>query len=283
MLKVLKAGLRTTIQDNGRFGYKHFGVPSSGCLDQYSANLANMLLGNPNNSAVLEATIMGPTLEFSSVTQLCICGADMSPKLNNNPITNNHVFNIKAGDVLNFGHLNYGARVYIAIKDGFQTQVVMDSRSYYQNITLQEQIEKGDLIDYSETKTQRKAERAPVKIDKNHFESIEIKCLVGPEFSLLSSVQKKRLLEQEFSLSKEYSRMGFQLNELLNNELPSILSSAVLPGTVQLTSSGKLIVLMRDCQTTGGYPRVLQLTEHAINRLAQKKTNDKIQFKLINV
>jgi allophanate hydrolase subunit 2 len=70
------------------------------------------------------------------------------------------------------------------------------------------------------------------------------------------------------------------LNETIPNTLPSILTSAVLPGTVQLTPSGKLIILMRDCQVTGGYPRVLQVSEESINRLSQKITGDKIQFVL---
>ncbi|MBT8302888.1 MAG: biotin-dependent carboxyltransferase family protein, partial [Bacteroidia bacterium] len=88
-----------------------------------------------------------------------------------------------------------------------------------------------------------------------------------------------KLFNQEFTISNTHSRMGYQLNEFLENDLKSILTSHVLPGTVQLTPSGKLLVLMRDAQTTGGYPRVLQLSESAINLMAQKNTNDKISFK----
>ncbi len=97
---------------------------------------------------------------------------------------------------------------------------------------------------------------------------------------MLSAKQKGVFNSTEFAISTNNSRMGYQLNELLENDFSSMLTSAVLPGTVQLTPSGKLIVLMRDCQVTGGYPRVLQLTEKSINSLAQKTTGDSFRFVL---
>ena len=118
------------------------------------------------------------------------------------------------------------------------------------------------------------------KLVKDHFESQMITCSKGPEFDSLSASQKEVFANQSFTISNDNSRMGYRLNEVFENALPSILTSSALPGTVQLTPSGKLIILMRDCQVTGGYPRVLQLTNTAINQLAQKKTNDTFQFVL---
>jgi allophanate hydrolase subunit 2 len=89
------------------------------------------------------------------------------------------------------------------------------------------------------------------------------------------------LFKQEFTISKDNNRMAYQLDEIITNELGDIITSLVLPGTVQLTPSGKLIVLMRDCQTTGGYPRILQLSDNSIDTLAQKMTGQKITLQLL--
>jgi len=107
-------------------------------------------------------------------------------------------------------------------------------------------------------------------------------CSKGPEFNLLSDAQQKILTKNLFTISNDNNRTGYRLEEQVKNNLDSILTSGVLPGTVQLTPSGVLIVLMRDCQVTGGYPRVLQLTESAINQMAQKTTHDTFQFILKN-
>jgi allophanate hydrolase subunit 2 len=121
------------------------------------------------------------------------------------------------------------------------------------------------------------------KIKNLDFTENELKTYPGPEFEDLSSNQKKLLEATKFTISNLNNRMGYQLNELIENSLNPIITSAVLPGTVQLTPGGKLIVLMRDAQTTGGYPRVLQLSDQAINLLAQKKTSDKVTFSMISM
>jgi allophanate hydrolase subunit 2 len=102
----------------------------------------------------------------------------------------------------------------------------------------------------------------------------------GPEFDLLSDRQLETLFSREFTIAKENNRMAYQLNESLASHNTTMLTSATLPGTVQLTPSGKLIILMRDGQTTGGYPRILQMTERAISILSQKKFGDQVAFQL---
>ncbi len=282
MIRVLKAGLWTSIQDRGRFTYKHLGVPSAGCMDQVSADLANLLLNNPIHAAVLEMTMMGPALEFQSSSHIVVCGADISAKINQQPISVNCVYKIQEGDVLSFAHLNYGARAYLAVKGGFQTENELGSRSYYQGITRQAKLEKGDLLDILPLPNRDFQKHALVKVNKTHFSNDCMSCFAGPEYALLNATQKSILEKQYFTLSSLQTRMGFQLTETIRNNLNPILSSAVMPGTIQLTPSGKLIVLMRDSHTTGGYPRILQLNESSINQLSQKRPNDKIIFKLKN-
>ncbi|ULC58473.1 biotin-dependent carboxyltransferase family protein [Flaviramulus sp. BrNp1-15] len=280
MIKVLKPGFYSTIQDFGRSGFQEFGVPYSGVMDKKAAALANALLGNNENDAVLEITMMGPTLQFKSQTYIAISGADMSAKINNQAIQLNKIISVKPDDVLSFGKLITGFRSYLAVSGGFKTETVMNSKSMYQNITKQFILRKNDEIAILESSKFDGIQNASVKIDSSYISSKTIEVFKGTEFDCLSKNQQDILFSKDFTISKDNNRMAYQLNETLSNNLKPIITSAVLPGTIQLTPSGKLIVLMRDCQTTGGYPRVLQLKESAISILAQKFTGNTISFKL---
>ena len=121
---------------------------------------------------------------------------------------------------------------------------------------------------------------AKVRFYSSYFESPILKVTKGPEFSKLSLEQQELLCSQNFEVSKHNNRMAYQLLPLFHNSLDSIFTAPVLPGTIQLTPSGQLIVLMKDCQTTGGYPRVLQLTEESINILSQKFTGASVLMRL---
>jgi len=280
MIKVLKSGFYTTIQDKGRVGFASLGVPVSGAMDSYSSDLANRILNNSLDCAFLEITLGGCKLQFLSKTTMCISGGDFSPTINNQPILLNSKISIQENDILSFGKVNFGVCCYLAVKRGIQSDIKLGSRSSFKNITPNFLLKSGDYLPISNLKVDLGTTSSQVKVNKNHFESKIMECFRGPEFEALDIHQQKILFETEFSVSKDINRMGYKLNEILENNIPSILTSAVLPGTVQLTPSGKLIVLMRDCQVTGGYPRVLHVSEESINRLSQKMTGDKIQFVL---
>ncbi|MFI1743351.1 biotin-dependent carboxyltransferase family protein [Thalassobellus sediminis] len=281
MVKVLKAGFYSSIQDLGRFGYQEYGVPYSGVMDVLSASMANSLLDNDVNSAVIEITMTGPTLQFFKATTICISGADISPQLNKLSLKLNKAISVKSGDVLSFGKLNSGFRSYLAISGGFKTEKVMQSQSMYKGITDRFMLSKDDELDFEEKIVLANAANAAIKVNDSHFDSNIIEVFKGPEFDLLSQDQQKELFSKAYSISKDNNRMAYQLEAVLENDLKPIITSPVLPGTVQLTPSGKLIVLMRDCQTTGGYPRVLQLKESAINVLSQKYTGQSVLFELV--
>ena len=278
MLKVLKSGFYTTIQDEGRFGYRDKGVPVSGVMDVSVVRTANRLLENDDNAAVLEITMTGPTLQFEEDTFIVLAGAEMSATLNNTPISNYNVIQIKAGDILSYGRLLKGFRGYLAIKEGFKSTEVLGSRSQYFPIT-----KRGSLKDNRELAYDALSTFAP-KISElkavSLLDEMVLEVSKGPEFDLLDDGQLESLFVKEFSVAKENNRMGYQFNEKIKGHDKSMLTSATLPGTVQLTPSGKLIVLMKDGQTTGGYPRIVQLSDKAICILAQKRSGDRISFKL---
>ncbi len=280
MLKILKSGFYTTIQDAGRFGHRVYGVPVSGPMDAYSSQFANAILGNTNDEALLELTMTGPTLHFLEPTLIAISGADMQPKLNNRPIKMNVSISIQANDIVRFSNNLSGFRAYLAIKDGFLSETVLGSRSMYTPITKASRIMINDTLEYSSIGYNQRELNANVKYNKDIIEDYILDVYKGPEFNTLTNNKQNQLLETSLSVSKHNSRMAYQLEPLFKNDLEPILTAPVLPGTIQLTPSGQLIVLMRDCQTTGGYPRVLQLTEKAINILSQKRTENCLKLRL---
>ncbi|XCF05227.1 biotin-dependent carboxyltransferase family protein [Tamlana crocina] len=281
MVKVLKPGLYSTVQDFGRTGYQEFGVPYSGTMDHYAAKIVNMLLGNDENAAVIEMTMTGASLQFECDTLISISGANMSPELNKKKIPINKAVAVKQGDVLSFGKLQSGFRSYLGILSGFKTEKILNSRSMYVPITHAQVLKKGEILPVENLPFGHSRKHAQIKIDKSYLSSETLEVFKGPEFDRLTITQQKTLLKTKFSISKDNNRMAYQLEGRFENKLDPIITSAVMPGTVQLTPSGKLIILMRDCQTTGGYPRVLQLADNALNVMAQKFTGQTVSFMML--
>tara|TARA_B100001146_G_scaffold169722_1_gene150546 strand:+ start:3119 stop:3958 length:840 start_codon:yes stop_codon:yes gene_type:complete len=278
MIKVIDPGFYTSIQDKGRFGFQNYGVPVSGCMDENSAKIANQILRNLTSSALLELTMTGCSLEFKKDTIIAVTGSDMNAKLNGSSIQMYNKIDVKKGDLLSFGRFEYGFRTYIAFQGGIKSEKVMKSRSMYNGITKSFKIQKNDKIVLNNSINKSRSTNQE-KIQKLIL-SNNIECYKGPEFHKLSKENKENLLKKQFSISNNHNRMGYILNEKIKNNIKPIITSHVMPGTVQLTPGGKIIILMRDCQTTGGYPRILQLTNSAINILSQKMTNSEIKFNI---
>ncbi|MGP1993629.1 biotin-dependent carboxyltransferase family protein [Zobellia laminariae] len=278
MLKVLKSGLFTSVQDIGRYGYLNKGVPVAGYMDGFSAKKVNQLLDNDIRAAVLEITMTGPTLIFEEETYISMGGALLSVTLNNEPINNYEVIKVKKGDILSYGKLEKGFRNYLAVKGGFKAPLVLGSRSFFSSVTKKNHLADGSELEYDACSL---FEPKISKIIVDSFlDEKELKVTKGPEFESLSDKQLEMLFGKKFSISNENNRMAYKLEEKIEGLKTSMITSATLPGTVQLTPSGKLIILMKDGQTTGGYPRILQLSDRAISVLAQKKYGDEVQFKL---
>ena len=276
MIVILHPGIYCSVQDQGRFGHTKIGVPQAGCADTYAAKMANVLLKNHEKDALIEITFGQGEFKFTSDTYICLTGGDFSPKLNGKLIKMQSVYFIKKDSVLSFGKRVYGARVYLSVQGGIQTETVYGSRSFFDGIA-QQKLGKGAMLPILPIQKYADNNFSRVRVSEKYFTTIYLPCLKGPEFFKLNQEQQRKLFTP-FSISDDNNRVGYRLKESLENNLSSILTSAVLPGTVQLTPSGKCIILLQDCQVTGGYPRILQLSEIAIARVSQKITGDKIQF-----
>ena len=278
-VQVIKPGFYTSIQDLGRLKSSRFGVPQSGAMDRLSAQKANLLVNNPENAAVLEITMTGPELVFDGECQIAICGAHFEVFLNDSPLARAKAYAVPTGSRLRFGALKEGFRAYLAVSGGLLTEQVLNSRSQYAGITQKARLEKGDVLPYAESETSKRS-RARVNFQDSGVFDSKIEVFRGPEFELLEKELQKALFSKDFSIAPTSNRMAIGFNERLPNALKGIVTAPVIPGTVQLTPNGNLIALMRDCQVTGGYPRVLQLSEKGISALAQKRAGEVVGFEL---
>jgi len=281
MIKVIKAGIYSSIQDGGRFGYRDCGVPISGFMDAISANQANLLVNNSYDAAVLEMAYVGCELKFLQDTFISITGAVCEILLDDRAVTHNQLIAVKQGERLKFNPCRANVYVYLAVAGGFQTEKTLNSRSFYHRISKQAQLYHGDMLAIK-THVQPILNRCKVAVNSQHLNSNKIKVTPGPEYDRLDKSVKKQIFTHKFKLSPQSNRMAYKLisNSSVKLYANEIITSAVQAGTVQLTPAGELIVLMRDAQTTGGYARVLQLSENAINQLVQIPAGRTIYFNL---
>lgn len=281
-VKLLTSGFLTSIQDEGRFGCVKYGVPRSGAMDQKSYRFANLLLGNDENDACLEWVFQAPVLQFLSDTVIVLAGAEVEAFLNDKKVEMYTPIQVCENDILRIGRCRNKVYGYVGIKNRFLTSVVLNSRSFYNSVTEVDLLKSKDEIECKMnanfTKKYSSFSRPILEVN-----DVVLEVYIGPEFDLLSKEQQVQIRDASFTISNTFNRMAIRLKEKMVNSILSILSAPVLPGTIQLTPAGDLMVLMRDCQTTGGYPRILQLSEDAIDIIAQLRMGKQFRFELVEL
>lgn len=274
-------GMMTSVQDWARYDMVHFGVPYSGVMDRISMTLVNHLLHNPENAAVLEMAHVGPKMIFEMPTRIAFAGAEADIYLNEKPIKLGKVYEVGEDAVVEVKKFRRRQWLYMGVQGGLESEMVGNSRSWFPAITPRSKVVKGDSITYLYEDRYFPPEDSHSKIKDNWYKENVLKVFAGPEWEQLPKLLHNRILSKTFTVSEQINRMAYQLEEDIENDLEPILTAPVYPGTVQLTPSGKLIVLMRDAQVTGGYPRILQVDIHSLNILAQKRSGEKIKFSII--
>ncbi|WP_077325394.1 5-oxoprolinase subunit C family protein [Virgibacillus siamensis] len=304
-IKVAKPGLLTTVQDSGRYGYQKYGVIVSGVMDVDSTRLANLLVDNESDAAVLEMTITGPTIEFQEDALIAICGGDMSPEINDKPVQMNKAVWVKKASTLKFKSVRTGCRTYMALAGGIDVPPVMDSRSTYLRAGIGgfngRALQKNDRLPVgSPSKSaammikqmQKQAGAAHflemdwgVSLDSlnDYRDGAVIRTIPGRQSEWFTEESRSLYLSEAFSVSTQSDRMGYRLNgpELALQSRKELLSEAVAFGTIQVPPDGNPIVLMADRQTTGGYPKIGQVITVDLPAMAQLKPGEKIYFKEI--
>lgn len=282
---VIEPGILTTTQDAGRKGFRRYGINPSGFMDTTAARIANILVSNQEDEAVLEMHFPAPVLKFEEPAFFSLCGADFKAKLNETEVENWHPLVAKKGDVLSFAEKVLGARLYLAVSGGFEIEKWLGSASANLKVGFGRPLRKGDriLIKRRTTIKLRNYKVSTSLIPRySHFPTVRI--LAGPEFEKLTAISIQNLLEESYRISLDSDRMGFRLEgkPLYLIEEFEMVSSVVDFGTIQLLPNGQMILLMADHQTTGGYPRIAQIAKVDLPLVAQLNPNDKIYFKMIS-
>ncbi|AWC32933.1 biotin-dependent carboxyltransferase family protein [Bacillus cytotoxicus] len=297
-VEVLHAGMFTTVQDIGRYHYQQYGVPVGGAMDRMALRIANILVGNKENEAGLEITMMGPKLLIKKTTLLATGGADIGAVLNGEPIPLWRPIVAKEGSMLCFRRGEFGCRTYVAFAGGIDVACSMGSKSTYVRASIGgiegRALKKGDqlqigipssvatcmiekLLDEKRIYTQwgvcrhilPKYSRYPV-----------IRIITDFEWNEFSKESQASFFTKEYKVSHYADRMGYRLKgeHLKRIEDYEVLSSAVTFGTVQVPPGGQPIILMADRQTTGGYPRIGNVISVDLPILAQLKPSDYVTF-----
>lgn len=293
MITFRKKGMLTTVQDQGRFGYQRYGMPVCGAMDRSAMELANLLVGNPRGEAVVEATIMGPTIVFDEPEVFAIAGGDFGPTLNGAPIENDRAYLAAAGDVLALPVARTGARAYVAFAGGLDLEEVMGSKATCLKAAIGgvegRVVQEGDCIalkapvDWLPDLEERVA---PASILPAYGNDVEVRFTYGPQDDLFSAAGKRTFTSSEYTLSDKSDRMGFRLDgpavERAAGSDGNIISDGICFGAIQITN-GQPIVMMADRQTTGGYPKIGCVITADLPLLAQLKAGDKVRFRAVSV
>ncbi|EEL64501.1 Regulator of kinase autophosphorylation inhibitor [Bacillus cereus F65185] len=293
----------TTVQDLGRSYYQQFGVPVGGAMDKNALRLINMLVGNEENEAGLEMTILGPKLLIKKTTLLAIGGVDMEPLLNGERIPLWRPILAEEGSMLCFGKVKSGCRAYVTFAGGIHIEGTMGSKSTYIRAAIGgiegRMLKKGDCFQigtYSEMANRfiqdlQKDERIKTKwvisnsVLPKYKKHPKLRVIADFEYDQFTEESRKAFFTKEYKVSNYADRMGYRVEgEVLNRiEEKEILSSPVTFGTIQVPNGGQPIILMADRQTTGGYPRMGNIISVDLPLLAQLKPGDYVSFEKITL
>ena len=284
-IRIESPGLLTTVQDFGRYGYQRFGMPVSGAADVFSMQLANLLVGNAQGMAVLEATLTGPQIMMMNDGFAAVCGGGMTPLLNGTEVPAHMTLEVQAGDLLSFEASSAGCRTYIAFDGGLAPDAIMGSRSTYLPAAVGglqgRPLRYGDTIPLGNTRKKATMRKVPASLLPGLAGPVEVRILAGPESSRMTFEGLKNLITSEYEVASDSDRMGLRLQGkpvALGAPGHQIISSGVVAGTLQVPGNGQPILLLADSQTTGGYARVAVAATVDMPLLAQLRPGDKLSF-----
>jgi len=289
-VQIVKQGIMDTLQDKGRYGFQHIGIPPCGYLDYLSAQLANVMVGNPIDAPIFELHFPASSFIFKEDQTICISGANFVPVLKDKSVAMNTAIHVCKNDTLHFMQPLLGKTCYLAIKGNIDSSLWLNSKSdFIAQIKTNDQfniIAWDADINKNNTLVDQKLESSIIdKVQKHIFNSNEIRFIPGPQWNDLSTESISNILKQPFYTSLNSNRMGYQLKgpSLQLMEEKTYLSSAVTRGTMQLLPNGELIVLMANHQTIGGYANIGQIILVDLPKLVQHKSDTLFHLNLTNV
>lgn len=282
---IIKAGIFTLIQDSGRFSYSHLGVCNSGVMDEYAAFMAHSLLKNSINTNILEIAFGNIELLAKDDTTISVCGANCEFFINNIEKKLWKTHKVYKNNTIKIGKIFKGQRVYVAVKGGFIIKKELDSNS----TTIKEnlggidanKLKNGDFLPYKKINTNLIQALKTKYIPLYNEDILELRILFSYQENYFN---KDILLNNIYTITNDFNRMACKLSgEKIKSNKNEIISEGISFGAVQITTSGDLIILLKERQTIGGYPKIGSIFSVDCFKLSQAKANQKIKFITINI
>jgi biotin-dependent carboxylase-like uncharacterized protein len=295
-INVIAPGLATTVQDLGRPGYYHIGIPISGGMDRFALRCANLLVGNDEGAAVLEVAFLGPQLEFTSDAMVAVTGAELPPKVDGSARETWTAFPVRRGQTLSFDFLRKGARAYIAVSGGIHVPVVLGSRSTYPLGALGghkgRKLEAGDELPVgSAVRTVMEGTSIPVGLRGTAAASAELRVMPGLYCHRLTGQSGRNFFEDTWKVAPEADRIGYRFRGGRPLEFvphiqpfgagsdPSNIVDAPYPyGSIQVPGGTEPIVLHRDAVSGGGYFMLGTVISADMDLLGQLQPHASVRF-----
>lgn len=300
-IKVIAAGLSTSIQDLGRPGYYHLGIPIGGAMDRFAIRCGNLLVGNPEDAAGLEAVFMGPELEFTEDTTIAVTGGELPPKIDGDTKETWTAIDVKAGQVLSFDYIRNGARAYIAIAGGIDTPAALGSRSTYGIGALGgvegRPIQAGDDLPVgNDHAIVRAGTTVPEHLRRKPGNPAELRVVPGLYWHRITEMSGSKFFEDTWKVAPEADRMGYRFQggaplDFVDREPPfgagsdpSNITDACYPyGSVQVPSGTEPIILHRDAVSGGGYFMIGTVISADMDLIGQLQPHTETRFIKVNM
>lgn len=303
-VRVVRAGLLTTVQDLGRYGRQHLGIVPCGAMDQVAHRVANALVGNPGTAPTLECTVLGPELLFARDSLVAMYGAAFEAKIAGEPFPASRPILVSAGSTLSTGAAGRGARAYLAIAGGFCVPEVLGSFSTYVPAGFGgfagRALKPGDVLAVAghgqgspEDRFRRASRKGSVPMSRMRTvrwaapeltvpfgDAFAVRALEGRHFGHFDAESREAFFGETWRVAPDSNRMGYRLAgpRLTRTKSVEILSEPTCLGTVQVPNDGTPIALMADHQTTGGYPKIAEIAGVDIPGLAQLAPGGRVRF-----
>jgi|TARA_B100001750_G_scaffold207599_1_gene186044 biotin-dependent carboxylase-like uncharacterized protein len=284
-ITILKPGVQTTIQDIGRYGYSHFGISSSGAADLFSFRLGNIIVGNPEELAGIEMTLLGGDFKFNSDAVIAVTGSSFNLSLDSQEIPYNQSIYVKKNQILSVGITKGGARSYLLVKGGIKTENYLNSKTTHvmsgMGGFMGRPLKKGDILEIDKN-NKINITNIPNNLDEINTSKIRIN--KGLQSSYFSDSTWAAFTSKMFTVSEVFSRMGIRLkgNPIHSSKGNEILTEGIPLGAIQVPGGGEPIISFVEHQTTGGYPKIANVISADLCKVGQLKPGDKFQFELIS-
>lgn len=288
-IKIITPGGYSTLQDRGRFGFQNMGVPVSGVLDHFAFEAANILVGNTDNTPVMELTVMGPCIEILKRMDIALTGARMGIKINDIPAAQWQSLRVNPGDIVSIGQVQSGCRAYLAVTGGFDVPEVMGSFSTYVGAKIGgfggRPLGADDLLKTKDGHLLKNERVFPEKDIPDYSTHVTVRTILGPQDDYFDA-GIQTLFGTEYMVTAKADRMGYRLmgeNIPIKEGMPkSIVSEPSIPGSIQVPADEQPIILLVE-QTVGGYAKIATIISSDLGRVAQTTPGDMIRFEKLDL